>query len=874
MKPDFALTLSFEGIGLLHRAPKGWDVVGEVALDAANLAAGLRQLRQSALALTTKGLQTKIVLPNDQIRFLRFDAAGVKEEQIADAVQQHLEGVTPYALKELAYDWSISAGEVFVAAVARETVAEAEAFAVEHGFEPLCFVAMPDPHDFLGEPWFGKTKHAEAALGNDLVLDRDTTAIRVNDAVASHASDLESVTAAVSSDTVPEQIQPMVEQQDDTPEADIKPPVTFVSRRGTAEEAEPQSATGDSLSPQVKAFVTSDILFPDTEMSDGEKPEIKRPSPEEIGAADGHDVERLDVEGVGLEKRFEEPNTPESAATTAPPVPDKQRVSAEWSGEDQFGKKTPFEAVKSASDHAAPPRALAAQSRGKRTEDEKQRMTIFGARDAAPLTAQPKYLGTIAAGLLVVALVGAAAWISVQGNSDAILEDAQIASPNTDAPAVSDTRPPDGPQENASTADATTADPITEPETNRLASLPVETQPDSEATPRTVEEGVISTPVAQDAAGLWSSTPEPPIVPPSGSLADFYQASIDPFVLSQDVVALPPATAYAPDAQPAPVPNPTAAGTRYDLDDRGLVRATPDGALSPDGVTVFAGRPALVPPERPAETLAEAEEPGTQQAVSELTAAQREALGSVRPNLRPEDLSEQNERAALGSGGRTQAELAALRPEARPPSAQELAEQAAAASTSGLTDALEDGDAALFVGATAQAVSSSSMPRARPEGFDRTVARALQAAQERARIAASRQASTVPTETAATQPDGAQTGNRQTASLLQPSIGREQSGRVAAAVPRNQRLNPNTRTATSVARAATEENVIRLRRINLIGVYGGPSDRRALVRLANGRYKKLQVGDRLDGGRVTAIGASEIRYSKGGRNLALKMPQG
>ena len=62
--------------------------------------------------------------------------------------------------------------------------------------------------------------------------------------------------------------------------------------------------------------------------------------------------------------------------------------------------------------------------------------------------------------------------------------------------------------------------------------------------------------------------------------------------------------------------------------------------------------------------------------------------------------------------------------------------------------------------------------------------------------------------------------------------------------------------------------------MNLIGVYGQPSDRRALVRLANGRYRKVKVGDRIDGGRVLAIGDDTLRYQKGGQNLTLNMPSG
>ena len=41
MKPNFTLSLSFDGIRLLHRTSGGWQLVGEVALDSADLAAEL-----------------------------------------------------------------------------------------------------------------------------------------------------------------------------------------------------------------------------------------------------------------------------------------------------------------------------------------------------------------------------------------------------------------------------------------------------------------------------------------------------------------------------------------------------------------------------------------------------------------------------------------------------------------------------------------------------------------------------------------------------------------------------------------------------------------------------------------------------------------
>jgi len=85
---------------------------------------------------------------------------------------------------------------------------------------------------------------------------------------------------------------------------------------------------------------------------------------------------------------------------------------------------------------------------------------------------------------------------------------------------------------------------------------------------------------------------------------------------------------------------------------------------------------------------------------------------------------------------------------------------------------------------------------------------------------------------------------------------------------------PAIPTSASIAQRATERNAINLRQLNLIGVYGTTSNRRALVRLSNGRYRKVQVGDRIDGGQVSAIGDTELRYTKSGRSVVLRIPRG
>ncbi|MCX7889911.1 MAG: hypothetical protein N2422_09325, partial [Rhodobacteraceae bacterium] len=76
---------------------------------------------------------------------------------------------------------------------------------------------------------------------------------------------------------------------------------------------------------------------------------------------------------------------------------------------------------------------------------------------------------------------------------------------------------------------------------------------------------------------------------------------------------------------------------------------------------------------------------------------------------------------------------------------------------------------------------------------------------------------------------------------------------------------------TTVARQATIRNALDLGKVNLIGVYGSANARRALVRMPTGRYVRVKVGDRLDGGQVKAIGDGELVYVKGGRAITLKM---
>nr|WP_170784448.1 hypothetical protein [Ruegeria lacuscaerulensis] len=186
-------------------------------------------------------------------------------------------------------------------------------------------------------------------------------------------------------------------------------------------------------------------------------------------------------------------------------------------------------------------------------------------------------------------------------------------------------------------------------------------------------------------------------------------------------------------------------------------------------------------------------------------------LAELPPKPRPENLIDQFERQQLG--GRTLQELAVLRPKLRPASLK---------------------PPEIDYTPTALAVVRVPRPKPRPAGAARS-----------ARV---------------------NTVNLGSTAAVAQSVDEAESFQPKAVAPK-------IPSSASVARQATIDNAINLRKLNLIGVYGTPANRRALVRLPSGRYKKLKVGDRLDGGNVVAIGDSELRYQKRGQNVTLRLPR-
>jgi len=266
-------------------------------------------------------------------------------------------------------------------------------------------------------------------------------------------------------------------------------------------------------------------------------------------------------------------------------------------------------------------------------------------------------------------------------------------------------------------------------------------------------------------------------------------------------------------------------------------------------VALTAGRPDTVPPLRPAAFSSMS--PPTDDVAAALTAG-AVALTGFRPAQRPGDAAQAAPAIASDPA------LASFRPADRPGDltpetglepdlGAEPEEEEPTVDINAVAAAIANAaPPSAFVGRTARAIGVSPRPDTRPRNFAQVVAQSQALSRQQQQNNAARQASAaaVPAPQAETTP-------------------------VAPAT-----VAPTGNVPGGVAQAATLKSAVRLRDMNLIGVYGKPNARRALIRLGNGRYVKVEVGSSLDGGRVTAIGDSALNFVKRGKTYALQLPRG
>lgn len=978
MKPNFALNLSHDGIGLLHRGKSGWELVGEVALDAPDFGERLTALRRAAKTRAPEGVTTKIVVPASQILYAEITAPGpqsaVRRRQIADA----LEGMTPYAVPDLVFDWSGEGEVVQVAVVARETLAEAEAFADDCGFFPVSFVAAPDPAQFAGEPWFGITTTAPAHLPQGARIERDTEALPPDllraAAASASAPGTETVAepgaepgaeppaaqpelappapepapeseAAIAAATAPIPAEPTPEptpgpapeptpgpaaeaqpapQPDPTTEpaaAPVEPPAPEPTPEVAAsvappaaeapvaapKPAKPQPAAPQKPAAAQKAAATTppatakttqktapkppapkaeapiappaDLLaaLEETPLNgidtvaplqiDMPEPLAKTPRPGDTGRAAAAPrkplpgAARPGTAGEGLDGPKPAPRKPllaetdrpapafgetEAAATDAPGTAealrkiaeDGRRLAAlgaaalETTASKALAKARALRPAPDTADSKPAAEAPAAESAPART--------VFGTRKTPRIGGKPKYMGPVLLGGLIAFLAIAALWSSFLIKPEAPTETIAPAAPEAAAPAMP---PQDATPEPAPPVAPPAAPVAPAPETGAPAT-PAPDRPASETGAPAPEAGA---PVA---------LPALPTLPPLSSP--------------------PAATATTPPAPP-PVPGAPAAA-----------QATPsrDGTLTAEGFTLFAGTPPSKSKPRPASVSRAAEAAAAEAAAATAAPPADPALKNARPKPRPASVAAAAEKAAQTPPPAAVPEAPAASPDdgallapglspdlarvlrrAQPKERPDSVARTAAAARA--EEAAAEAALAAEAAAAEAGLASSRRPMTRPRNFEAAVQSALAAA-----IAAE---PPPPVQIAAITPEPLPVAPQKPV-RAKPSPPPEptlipgpdvETGEVESAT-----VIPRGPTAASVAREATQKNALDLSRISLIGLYGTPSNRRALVRMPNGRFFKLQVGDRIDGGRVIAIGESQMTYQKGNRPITLSLLKG
>ena len=855
MKIDFALFLSPGGIALAHRQDAGhWSMIAETSLEVADLAAALKTIRLAGETRSNEAFKTLLVLPDDQILYTKFPAYGEDAASQRAHISRNLDGLTPYALDELTFDWRDQGdGRVAVAVVAKETLQEAQDFARVHGFNGVAFAASPPAERFPDVPIFtisGEKPDVQLA-GSGLQFGPDEWTPEPAPQMVATAK-REAANPETSEDGGEASSLPSTE-----------PTPSFKSRRGAADttsgklvatreprldlrgtsdvsqtvKSTPLTATKTTPAAPQKSIEVSAERSPEATQppsrADTKPPKLSTDVFQRITGItpDEIDINSPDTQvakptrpmrsgrGIGSVLASLSGGSRRSRTATATPEPQFERATSALHGGAEAA--VPSDPDAKAQDPAPKPMG------GK---------TVFS---TPPKTAGPSVrLGLMLTVMLLLGLALLALWSILfmpQGSIARLfgLNDAEIAL--AVEPSIEETF-----AEDDMLAGLTEPQSIL-PDIDADMDFPELADAEPELTLPSLEE----TEQFYAVNGIWQRPPEYFTSPQvNDDNHDIYTASIDPIVPVFDAFALAIPQDMASSDRPGRFASPPPFGTRFTLDQDGLVAPTPEGALTAQGVRVVLGTPPVLPVPRNAEAAPE----GT-----DIILAGDVALAGFRPTERPSDLQETRERQLLG--GLSRSELASFRPTTRPPSVQEVAlatraaeerqaeALAAAASASAAVSEgrealidLEGSNGALIqlAGASDLAIARSSLPSLRPADIEELIARAQRAT------------------------DGNSGATVTTASAPAPQASSSPS------IPSN----------ASVSRAATMENAISLRNINLIGVSGSESNRRALVRLSSGRFVTVTVGDRLDGGRVAAIGAGSLQYVKNGRNISLDVPQG
>lgn len=871
MTPTSALHFTEDRIRLLAREADGWAEIASVLLEEADLGAGLAHLRDLA-----GGAPCLLMLPATHVVYACLpSAAEIARERgdlpadPAERAAAALEGLTVYAPHELAHDWvTLDDGAIALAAVARETLAEAQDFVQAHGFTASGFSALPDDDQFPRLPDFGPVVGAApvapattAAVLPDPIEDEPVW----TETAASPDQGLPPVAGTIPL-PVAQTTFDFAEASAPAPLAPAAPPTETVTVPSTTEtaalpEPQPEPAPMAEVVRLHTGVNAPDLAIPD---------DLAPPPPP---AQQPRDEDRTVIRDA-VPPRPRRPAQPEVLE-----VPQARVQRAPWRNAASIGLALAVFAGVAAlwagylRDAPAPEPPPATQS-----QPAVESSQTTGAPGDTATTTPPE---------------------AATGNG-------------TQAPAPAAT--PSTPAPEAARAAAPAA-----PEITAVAPAPV-AMPPADAPPAQVPTAVAPDQIGRlDASGQIVPTPEGVMTPDGYWLFAGRPANAPPSRPESVIRAAAEAAGVEPEPQPLPWPlvAPPVSATPEVLpesegsDEPGASpRPTrrPGGAASAPAAAISAttetaatpapsatgGKSSPRPRARPAGLNTAASTPPVAGGEAAVDAAVAEAMApaagagssSPRPKRRPKGLSASVDQAlaeAQAADAEVARQAAAAAEAAKAASAaasaaatqQARAEQEAAAQA----NARQEAEAQARAQAAAEAAAAAARLQAEAQSQAAAAAAAAAAAQAAAQAKADAEARARAEAAAAAEADRAARESERQAALSSGKPRFQHGGKAALDgrdidEPEPVGPAPKGPTPQGVARQATQANVLDMGRTTLIGTFGGGRSKRALIRTSSGRITKVKLGDRFDGGTVVQINDGEMIYQKGGRLVALKLLRG
>ncbi|MGB3148798.1 MAG: hypothetical protein WBA91_13730, partial [Paracoccaceae bacterium] len=671
MKPRFALDLTNDAVNLLDRADGGgWIRVARVMLAAPDIDTRLAEMRDLAERLAPDGFFTKLILPNSQLLYLETEVLGYSQAERRAEIARALDGRTPYAVNDLVFDFSRSGNWAKVAVVAKITLTEAEEFASSYGFNPVGFVAVPEPGSFSGEPYFGLTAQFDKYLPPGGRFDRDQDPVRViahDEAVfskqaARFAAEAAPEPAAAVEPTpvaaVPEDLaEPEVNEASDTappaePDAsfaDVEEEAPFIAVDGPGDMPDAPYPTSE-----VEGDAATDVPAAEEEQAKPEMQAEPHSGTDQTGGAQGFQSRRS---GAGADAQIAKAGP--RLGDVAPRLKSIASPAVDAAAETDTTASAAPKLIVAAEDHRpgrAPQTAPARETAATAAISAAASAALSGASAAAAKAAQQGGRGLVASKRLAKAALAGARPLAAgsaaraAGLGKAAAEGLARLKP-APAPATTESatdfaelspsgighrvfaglRPASGLPTTALAVTAVLvavgaaaafflfATPQTAPVTPGADTVALAPSTDGAGTETgtdpTAEEIAASVASAADpdASADGSAPLNAPLVS-SGveTAADVPAAENNDLALITPEAEKPPEevadvladpAALAGDAPLAPQPLPLPFGQLLRLDADGMIIATPEGVVTPEGFLLIAGKPKRLPPGRPANLL-------------------------------------------------------------------------------------------------------------------------------------------------------------------------------------------------------------------------------------------------------------------------------